>query len=83
MTELSIALDRYDRHIPLFMGLVETPPNFDLRALEVGMVPPRRDGVDCHRPKNCSITPFAILRCRPITKQANKDARRKEIPSTP
>ena len=83
MTELSIALDRYDRHIPFFMGLVKTPPSFDLRALKVGMVPPRRDGVDRHRPKNCSIPPFAILRCRPITKQANKDARRKEIPGTP
>ena len=49
MTELSFALERYDRHIPFFMGLVETPPSFDLRALEVGIVPPHRDGVDHHR----------------------------------
>ena len=48
-TRLSIALDRYDRHIPFFMGLVEPPPGIELEALEVGMVPPRRDGVDRHR----------------------------------
>ena len=83
MTELSFALERYDRHIPFFMGLVETPPNFDLRALEVGMVPPRRDGVDCHRPKNCSIPLFAILRCRLITKEVNNDAKRKKVSGTP
>jgi 4,5-dihydroxyphthalate decarboxylase len=46
---LSIALDRYDRHIPFFMGLVEPPGGCSLEALEVGMVPPRRDGVDRHR----------------------------------
>ena len=83
MTELSIALDRYDGHIPFFIGPVETPLSFDLRALEFGMVPPSRDGVDHHRPKNCSIPPFAILRCLPFTKKANKDARTKEIPGTP
>ena len=43
---LTIALDRYDRHIPLFMGAVEAP--FAYQALEVGMVPPRRDGIDRH-----------------------------------
>ena len=48
-SELTIALDRYDRHIPFFMGLVDSPPEFSLRALEVGMVPPRRDGVDRHK----------------------------------
>lgn len=47
--ELTIALDRYDRHIPFFMNMVETPWSFDLRALEVGMVPPRRDGIDRHK----------------------------------
>lgn len=47
--ELTIALDRYDRHIPFFMGLVKTPASFDLVPLEVGMVPPRRDGVDRHK----------------------------------
>ncbi|MEL0020934.1 MAG: hypothetical protein VW709_13755 [Rickettsiales bacterium] len=47
--ELTIALERYDRHVPFLMGMVETPPEFALKALEVGMVPPRRDGVDRHK----------------------------------
>ena len=46
---LTIALERYDRHIPFFMGLVEPPEGITLAPLEVGMVPPRRDGVDRHR----------------------------------
>lgn len=45
---LSIALDRYDRHVPFFLGAVRPPPGYALRALEVGMVPPRRDGVARH-----------------------------------
>lgn len=51
MTEgkMTIALDRYDRHIPFFMGLVEPPAGMEIEALEVGMVPPRRDGIDRHR----------------------------------
>ena len=48
-SELIIALDRYDRHIPSFIGLVASPPEFSLRALEVGMVPPRRVGLDRHK----------------------------------
>ena len=47
--ELSIALERYDRHVPFFMGLVEPPEGLKLKPLEVGMAPPRRDGVDRHR----------------------------------
>lgn len=46
---ITIALDRYDRHIPFFMGLVEPPAGIEIEALEVGMVPPRRDGIDRHR----------------------------------
>jgi len=50
MTELSltIALERYDRHVPLFMGAVKVPSGLALRVLEVGMSPPRRDGVERH-----------------------------------
>ena len=48
-SELIIALDRYDRHIPSFIGLVASPPEFSLRALEVGMVPPRRVGLHRHK----------------------------------
>jgi hypothetical protein len=36
--ELTIVLDWYDRHIPFFMGMVKTPSNFSVQALEVGMV---------------------------------------------
>ena len=47
--DLSIALERYDRHVPFFMGSVEAPEKLTLRPFEVGMAPPRRDGVDRHR----------------------------------
>lgn len=48
-TELTIALERYDRHVPFFMGMVPQPEGVELKALEVGMAPPRRDGIDRHR----------------------------------
>ena len=47
--ELSIALERYDRHVPFFMGTVAQPEGVTLKPLEVGMAPPRRDGIDRHR----------------------------------
>jgi len=47
--QLRIAIDRYDRHIPLFMGQVAAPSGWEIEYLEVGMDPPRRDGVDRHR----------------------------------
>ena len=47
--DLTIALERYDRHVPFFMGMVKPPEGISLRALEVGMAPPRRDGIDRHR----------------------------------
>ena len=46
--EITLALDRYDRHVPLFLGAVAPPAGLAYRALEVGMVPPRRDGIDRH-----------------------------------
>jgi len=46
---LSIALERYDRHLPFFLDLITIPKGIRLNTLEVGMVPPRRDGVDRHR----------------------------------
>lgn len=45
---LSIALDRYDRHVPFFLGSVQPPKGYALNPLEVGMDPPRRDGVARH-----------------------------------
>lgn len=46
--EMTIALERDDRHIPLFMGAVKSPPGLTLRTLEVGMSHPGRDGVARH-----------------------------------
>ncbi len=48
MTRITLALDRYDRHFPFFLGQLDVLPAFDLIPLEVGMVPPRRHGVDRH-----------------------------------
>ena len=45
---LTIALERYDRHIPLFMGSVKPPAGLTLKMLEVGMSHPGRDGVARH-----------------------------------
>jgi len=45
---ITLALDRYDRHFPFFLGQISVPPGIDLVPLEVGMVPPRRHGVDRH-----------------------------------
>jgi len=47
-TRLTIALERYDRHVPFFMNMVTAPDGITLDALEVGMAPPRRDGIDRH-----------------------------------
>jgi 4,5-dihydroxyphthalate decarboxylase len=47
-TELTIALERYDRHVPFFMNMVDAPDGITLKTLEVGMAPPRRDGIDRH-----------------------------------
>lgn len=47
--ELSIALERYDRHVPIFMGAVPPPTGVRLRTLEVGMQSHHRDGRDRHR----------------------------------
>ena len=49
-TSINIALERYDRHMPFFMGTVALPENLDLTPLEVsvGLMPGRRDGMDRH-----------------------------------
>lgn len=46
--ELTIALNRYDRHVPFFNGTVEPPPGFTLKPLEVGESAVYRDGTDRH-----------------------------------
>lgn len=42
------ALELYDRHVPLFMGLVRPPEGFDLDYLDIGVTKPGRDGTDRH-----------------------------------
>lgn len=48
-TRVTIALDRYDRHFPFFLNQLGIPSDLDLVPLEVGMVPPRRHGINRHR----------------------------------
>ncbi|WP_425964117.1 ABC transporter substrate-binding protein [Rhizobium nepotum] len=47
-TELTIALAAFDRHIPFFMGWLPEAERFRLKALDVGINPPGRDGGDRH-----------------------------------
>ena len=47
-TELTIALANFDRHMPFFLGWLPQAEAFHLKALDVGMVPPGRDGGDRH-----------------------------------
>ena len=46
--ELSIALNRYDRHVPFFNGTLTPPDGITFRALEVGESTPGRDGTNRH-----------------------------------
>ena len=47
--DLTIALDRYDRHLPIFDGSVGLLDGVALKPLEVGEALPRRDGLHRHR----------------------------------
>ena len=44
--QLSISLERYDRHIPFFSGTVVPPKGVRLDMFEVGQSHQRRDGID-------------------------------------
>lgn len=46
--ELTIALANFDRHVPFFLGWLPSAPGFRLRALDVGINPPGRDGGNRH-----------------------------------
>ena len=46
--ELTIALERYDRHFPFFDGTVKPPKGVTLTALQVGQSSPARDGKNRH-----------------------------------
>ncbi|HEX4040511.1 MAG TPA: hypothetical protein VHY10_02335 [Xanthobacteraceae bacterium] len=45
---ITLALERYDRHLPFQLGQLDVPKEYDLVPLEVGMVPGRRNGEDRH-----------------------------------
>jgi len=46
--ELTIALANFDRHLPFFLGWLPPHDDFRLRALDVGINTPGRDGGDRH-----------------------------------
>ena len=45
---ISLAIDRYDRHMPFFDGTARLAPELDLRVLQVGQTGDLRDGTDRH-----------------------------------
>lgn len=45
---LTIALANFDRHLPFFLGWLPPADGFHLKALDVSMSPPGRDGGDRH-----------------------------------
>ena len=46
--ELSVAIERYDRHFPFFDGTVKAPDGYKLKVLQVGQSSDLRDGIDRH-----------------------------------
>src|SRR3954453_3413723 len=46
--DLTIALERYDRHFPFFDGTVKPPKGINLKTMQVGQSAPARDGLDRH-----------------------------------
>jgi 4,5-dihydroxyphthalate decarboxylase len=48
MTSFTMALERYDRHVPFFTGSVEMPPGIEIVPLEIGIDQSHRHGRDRH-----------------------------------
>jgi 4,5-dihydroxyphthalate decarboxylase len=46
--ELTVAVERYDRHFPFFDGTAKAPDGYKLKVLQVGQSSDLRDGVDRH-----------------------------------
>lgn len=46
--DITIALERYERHVPFFTGELEVPEGINLKPLEIGETRMRRDGYDRH-----------------------------------
>ncbi len=47
--DITIALERYERHVPFFTGEVTPPPGLTIKPLEIGETAMKRDGMDRHR----------------------------------
>ncbi|MEE2995987.1 MAG: taurine ABC transporter substrate-binding protein [Pseudomonadota bacterium] len=48
MAAYTMALERYDRHVPFFTGAVDLPKGLEIQPLEVGIDHTHRDGRDRH-----------------------------------
>ena len=48
MASYTMALERYDRHVPFFTGAVETPAEIEITPLEIGIDHTHRDGRNRH-----------------------------------
>ena len=48
-TELTLAIDRYDRHFPFFDGTLDIPENLKLIVKQAGETSPQRDGAHRHQ----------------------------------
>lgn len=46
--DITIALERYERHVPFFTGEIKAPAGINLKPLEIGETRMRRDGYDRH-----------------------------------
>jgi 4,5-dihydroxyphthalate decarboxylase len=46
--ELTVAIERYDRHFPFFDGTVKGPDGYKLKVFQVGQSSVLRDGIDRH-----------------------------------
>lgn len=49
LTEISLALDRYDRHFPFFDGTLDIPDSMELTVLQAGETSSQRDGSHRHK----------------------------------
>ena len=48
MGNYTMALERYDRHMPFFTGAIQMPPGIEIKPLEVGIDHSHRDGRNRH-----------------------------------
>ena len=70
---ITLAIDRYDRHLPFFDGTVKLPAGLDLKVLQVGQETTLRDGTHRHEQMlrhaafdaaECSLASYIVARAR-------------------